>query len=97
MLAAALGFVESAFLFLVQWLDIKAFCLWCLVSAVAATAIAVLAFFDRVEDPRHVSVNRELRWYFWALLVFAPVSFALFGYLLQVKSERPAPIELRAS
>ena len=37
MLIALIGFVESAFLFLVQWLDIRAFCIWCLASAICAT------------------------------------------------------------
>src|SRR3989338_9130158 len=41
MLAAVVGFIESAFLFLVQWLDLKAFCFWCLLSAVSATVIVI--------------------------------------------------------
>lgn len=90
MLAAALGFVESGFLFLVQWLDVKAFCLWCLTSALAATAIAVLAFFDRPhEEPRAISATRELRWHFIALLIFLPISFFGFIYLTRIAKHPP--------
>lgn len=84
--AALLGFIESAFLFLVQWLDINAFCVWCLASAVAATVIAVAAWFDHVEDHRAVSAERELKYYFMSLLVFTPIAFGAFAYLIQPKA-----------
>lgn len=83
MIAAVLGVVESAFLFLVQWLDIKAFCIWCLVSAVAATVMALVAPFDRVEEHRAVAAERELRTYFISLLIFAPLAFVAFALLLR--------------
>jgi uncharacterized membrane protein len=86
MLAAAVGFIESAFLFVIQWLDIRAFCIWCLASALAATVIAFVAWFDRLEDPRHVSAERELKAYFIALLVFVPIAFVTFAYLIQPKT-----------
>ena len=93
MLFAAVGFIESAFLFLVQWLDIKAFCLWCLVSALTAVVIAVVAPFDRLEETRVLSATRELKRYFWMLLIFLPLAFA--GWILLVRPSlifgRPMP------
>ncbi|MDO8618101.1 MAG: vitamin K epoxide reductase family protein [Candidatus Uhrbacteria bacterium] len=82
MLAAVIGFIESAFLFFVQWLDIKAFCLWCLISAVSATVIALLAPFDQSEKTDVVSTNQELKKYFIALLIFLPLAFLGFVALL---------------
>ncbi len=83
MLAAIVGFIESAFLFLVQWLDIKAFCIWCLTSALAATIIAAVAWFDGLEEHRAVSAERELKALFVSLLVFTPIAFIGFASLLQ--------------
>lgn len=97
MLAAAVGFFESAFLFLVQWLDLKAFCLWCLTSAVAATVVALCAPFDRVETERRISTNRELKYYFLMLLAFVPVSFIGFAMLVRPKATPvPTPTQISA-
>lgn len=76
---ASLGFIESAFLFFVQWLDIRAFCLWCLASAVAATIIFLLCWFDSAHYERAATADLELREYFICLLAFLPISF--FGLL----------------
>lgn len=84
MLAAAIGFVESAFLFFVQWLDLKAFCLWCIISALAATVIALVAPFDHLEEEREVAGDRELKKYFILLLIFTPLAFIGFAYLLYI-------------
>lgn len=83
MVAGALGFIESAFLFFVQWLDIQAFCIWCLLSAAAATVIAAVAWFDRLEEYRHISAQRELKAYFISLLIFAPLALGIFAWLIQ--------------
>ena len=83
MLAALVGFVESGFLFLVQWIDIRAFCVWCLTSAVAATVIALFAPFDRVEERQSVAAERELKVYFVSLVVFTPVALIAFALLLK--------------
>lgn len=92
MLAAAVGFIESAFLFLVQWLDIRAFCLWCLISAAAATVIALLAPFDHPEEHRHVAPGRELKYYFFLLLAFVPLAFGGFAWLTRPRPATfPAP------
>lgn len=47
----AIGVIESAVLFFVQWREIGAFCVWCLISALASVELAVSAILDRpVED-----------------------------------------------
>ncbi len=76
---AALGFIESAFLFFVQWLDVRAFCIWCLTSAAAATVIFMLCWFDRTHHERAETADRELREYLVMLFAFLPISF--FGLL----------------
>ncbi len=86
MIAAIVGVFESAFLFLVQWLDIRAFCIWCLISALAAVVIALVASFDRVEERREVSAERELKAYFILLLMFTPLAFVAFALLLNAIS-----------
>lgn len=96
MIAAAIGFIESAFLFLIQWLDIQAFCIWCIVSAVAATVVACVAPFDALEERRAVAAERELKAYFIALLVFVPIAFVGFAYLLQLVAA-PATEVFRAA
>ncbi len=80
MLAAIVGIVESAYLFLIQWLAIEAFCTWCLVSGAMALVIAILAPSDAYEETRQVARERELKWYTYALLAFLPL--ALVGILL---------------
>lgn len=49
----AIGVFESAVLFFVQWREIGAFCMWCLLSALASVELAVSAFLDRpvADDP----------------------------------------------
>lgn len=68
--AAAVGFIESAFLFGVQWLDVRAFCLWCLISAAASTTLFTASFFDRQSS----ASERELRRLFSLLLIFFPIA-----------------------
>ncbi len=86
MIAALFGFIESAFLFLIQWLDIKAFCLWCLASGVAATVILCMAPFDRLLEQSTAPTNKELKTYFILLLTFIPLAFVGFIYLLRLTS-----------
>ncbi len=66
--ATTFGFAESAFLTFVQWVDIGAFCSWCLTSAVAATAIFVLSWFDGREPPAKEVILRELKFIFHAFV-----------------------------
>ncbi len=58
---AVIGVVESVFLFFVQWREIGAFCLWCLLSAVAAVGVGVAAFFDRPIQDDAEARSAELR------------------------------------
>lgn len=82
-LAAILGFIESGFLFLIQWLDIRAFCFWCLVSGVSATVLTLVAIADRPMDLRtYPEHTRELRTFFILLLVGALIGFVGFLYLI---------------
>lgn len=78
---ALIGFIESGILFFIQWLDVKAFCLWCLISALASTIIFVMAFFDRPITEEERQTPRELRWYFYLLLGFFPVAVGTFWRL----------------
>lgn len=62
-----IGVVESAILFFVQWREIGAFCLWCLISAVASLELAFCAFFDKsLEAATPDERSKELR-----LMVYA--------------------------
>lgn len=69
LLATFFGFVESGFLTLIQVYEIRAFCLWCLVSAAAATVLFALSFFEGEERLPDNLVVRELKWMFGAFLV----------------------------
>lgn len=66
LLATFFGFVESGFLTLVQVYEIRAFCFWCIVSAVAATILFGLSFFEGDERLADNLVARELKWMFVA-------------------------------
>ncbi len=46
-IGAIVGFLESVSLFCIQWLVVKAFCVWCLISGVSATVIFLLSWFDQ--------------------------------------------------
>jgi len=61
LLVASVGLLESGFLTLVQWLDIRAFCSWCLTSAIAAIILFVLALFDGREPTAKGAIVKELR------------------------------------
>jgi uncharacterized membrane protein len=62
--ASTVGIIESGFLTLVQWLDIKAFCLWCVTSAVAATVLFSLSLFDGREPTARGAIVKELKFIF---------------------------------
>lgn len=88
-LLIALGFIESVFLFGVQWFDLRAFCLWCLLSALASTVITLAAFFDRATED--MSRQRELRWMFYLLAGFLPLAVLGFGLLLRWRTLAASP------
>ena len=83
-LAAILGFIESAFLFIIQWLDVKAFCLWCLVSGAVATILFIFSFFDRAEVFDSAQRQSEVRWYLYALVAFVILGLPVLARLIGV-------------
>ncbi|MCK9360993.1 vitamin K epoxide reductase family protein [Patescibacteria group bacterium] len=78
---AAVGALESIYLFLIQAVAIKAYCIWCLTSTVCCLFIAGLAFFDRKEQIHSMQPFRELRAYLWMFLIYAPIASILFWAL----------------
>ena len=78
---AAVGAFESVYLFLIQAVAIKAYCLWCLASSVCCLIIAACAFFDRKESVSAAAAAQELRAYLWLFLGYAPLAAGLFWYL----------------
>ncbi len=87
MVAASIGFIESAFLTFVQWWDIKAFCVWCLTSAVAATVIFIAAWFDRKEAMEQATAFREVRFLFWSFFVAVIVGAILLAFLVVPRTD----------
>ena len=81
--AAVVAFVESGFLFAIQWLDVKAFCFWCLLSALSSVALLVVAPFDIPQTHEEIMSRQELARYFIALLIFFPV--AIVGFILLIR------------
>lgn len=81
---AAVGAFESVYLFLIQAVAIKAYCLWCLASSVCCLIIAACAFFDRKEKPSSQAASQELRAYLWLFVGYAPLAAVLFWYLTRL-------------
>ncbi|MDQ7814973.1 MAG: vitamin K epoxide reductase family protein [Patescibacteria group bacterium] len=61
LLATFFGFIESGFLTLVQTFEIRAYCTWCLLSAVSATILFILSFFEGEEHLPENLILRELK------------------------------------
>jgi protein-disulfide isomerase/uncharacterized membrane protein len=92
MLAAFVGFVESAFLTFVQMIDIKAYCLWCLGSAVAATIIFVASWWDRVHVFEDHTYLRELKMQFYSFMAAVIVGgILLFFLIMPLRTQAPSP------
>ena len=81
---AIVGFLESAVLFVVQWLDLNAFCFWCLLSGLAATVIFLAMFLDRPVPVEKELRARELRSFFYVLAGYVPLAILLFLWLIQL-------------
>lgn len=86
---AFVGFIESGFLTLVQWIDIKAFCLWCILSAVCATILFALSFFDTDQTFGSPRATRELTFIFMSLLLALIVGGFILSGLLGYRGEGP--------
>jgi uncharacterized membrane protein len=82
MLAATIGFIESAFLTFVQWLDIRAFCIWCVTSAVMATVIFAAVWFDKPIETEQHNVMQELKFLFWSFVAAVIVGAVAIFFLL---------------
>lgn len=65
---ATAAFLESAWLTGLEAFVIRAYCIWCLISAAAATIIFVLAFFDTEILPDTKQMNRNMLVMFVSLL-----------------------------
>jgi uncharacterized membrane protein len=77
------GVIESVALFFIQWKEIGAFCLWCLLSASASVALALTALFDRpVEDDSEVR-SSELRLLLLSMASLSLLFLAGLWYLLR--------------
>ncbi len=77
-LMVAVGVIESVALFFIQWREIGAFCLWCLLSAGASVVLMLAAFFDRPVTDQPEERARELR---WMLITMAIMSVLFLGGL----------------
>ncbi len=78
---AIVAFIESVALFLLQWLDIRAFCLWCLMSGAASTGIFLATWFDAAERTGE-GQKRDLAGYAIVMLLLAVVGMPLLFVLL---------------
>lgn len=67
LLATFFGFIESGFLTLVQTFEIRAYCVWCLLSALCATILFILSFFEGEDHLPENLVLRELKVVFISL------------------------------
>lgn len=92
MLAATVGFLESAFLTFVQWADIGAFCTWCLTSAAAATVIFIVSWFDRGHAMEEDAALRELQVLFWSFTMSAVIGAILLFALLGNRGNGQPPV-----
>jgi uncharacterized membrane protein len=82
---AAFGLFESIYLLLLQAFVIKAFCLWCLMSAAATFFIAAFALLDKPERHHGMSAFREMRVFLLMFLIYAPLAAGLFWWLTRLK------------
>lgn len=104
-IAAFIGFIESGFLTIVQAVDVRAYCIWCLTSAVSATVLFVLSFFDTDEVVDRAHSSRELKFILMSFGTFLVVG-SLALYLLLIRgangdapklSARSTPQEVEAA
>lgn len=81
-IGASIALLESIGLFLIQWLDVKAFCLWCLVSGAATLGVWTLAWFDRPTEDEALRL-RDLTGYAAILVAFAVIASPTFLFLVR--------------
>ena len=81
MLAAFAGFIESVFLFFIQLVDIRAFCTWCLGSALMAVTMFIAAWWDKPDAIEGFPIMRMLRFQFITLGVLTVIGAPVIIYL----------------
>ncbi len=98
MFGAAVGFVESAYLTYVQGAKIGSWCSWCIASAVCATLIFIIAYWDKSLEMEEKAAMNELKVQFFSLLsavVIGAIAIIMLT-LPQTDGERPVikPLEV---
>lgn len=99
MIAATIGLLESAFLTFIQAVEIKAFCTWCIASAVAATIIFLASWFDAPAELSDERSYRELKLQLVSFVFALIFGVAAISYLTIPSSngEPPTIAPLEAS
>ena len=91
LLTTFFGFVESGFLTLVQTFEIKAFCFWCIISAISATVLFILSFFEGEDRLPDNLVVRELKWMFVAFFIAAFAGVLALWFMLAKPGDGTLP------
>lgn len=103
MIGATVGLIESGYLTFIQIFAIGQFCTWCLASAVVATLMFVISWFDQPRHLETVFMSRELKIQFFAVLISVIAgSIAIFiltakptdGELPSLQSYKPSTEEV---
>ena len=82
-LFVGIGVIESLMLFFVQWKELHAFCLWCLLSALASLVLAVCACADHPVDHDEDARAEELRWVLVSLVLLTAGFLFCFWMLIR--------------
>lgn len=88
LIVATIGLVESGFLTLIQWFDIKAFCLWCIISAAASVVLFFLSvLLQRSARDAYIANAeadlKELKYIFQSFIVVACMGSVAVWFLLR--------------
>lgn len=86
------GFIESAFLTFVQYAEIRAYCTWCLASAVTATLLFITAWWDRALTFELPVMLRELKLQFYLLMAAAVMGVVAMVLLVMPESDGELPM-----
>lgn len=86
------GFLVSLYLSGVEAFVLRAWCVWCVVSALAVTAIFVLAMLDSVRPvpyPESAAQRAALRRYLWVVMAGGILSIPAFLFLSRAEAGPP--------
>lgn len=95
MVGVTCGLIESLYLTFVQAFEIRAFCTWCLASAVTATLLFAVAWFDRTLDADTAIPTRELALQFYLFFAAVVLGTVAIFLLTQTKPSSVPSIELK--